>query len=109
MATIYSNPLELIPSPGAGKYIDPYYLIFETYGGTIFFQGFSLRISYKDFEQSYFASSVINFGNAVYKSAFFNQSMRVDKPLMATSSSTNPNIGDGYVIVRVIYRIVTTQ
>lgn len=107
IATIYSNPLELIPSPGTGKYVDLYNVIFENTASTIPFAGFSLRVSFKDYESGYFASASINTGGGIYKSAFFNQPIRANKAIMVTSSSTDPSVGDATVTIRVIYRIVT--
>lgn len=107
--TLFSNPLQLIAAPGAGKYLDIYNVIFEyTFGGIDYQNLSNLRVYYEDYQNNYFSAGVINSAtNSYYKSAFFNQPIRVNKGLFVYVAGIDPTNGNGTAVIRVIYRTVT--
>lgn len=109
--TLFSTPIEIVAAPGAGKYIDVYNVSVENYKGSVNFLNFSgLNFYYTDYAGDTITSVPVTASqNFIYKPQyyyFYNIAI-LNKGITIQALTQNPTTGNGYIKVRVVYRIIT--
>lgn len=109
--TLFSTPIEIVAAPGAGKYIDVYNVTVENYKGSVNFLNFSgLLFYYTDYAGDIVTSVPVTASqNFIYKPQyyyFYNIGI-LNKGITIQALTQNPTTGNGYIKVRIVYRVIT--
>ena len=108
--TLSSIPIELLPSPGVGKYYDTKMIFEYTFNTTPYTTIGSINVTdgtnivYETFNLSGLGDDAIFIAQSMTNPAFF---LYLNTPLYLTTPTADPTSGNGSMLVKIWYSIRT--
>ena len=108
--TLNSIPVELLPSPGVGKYYDTKMIFEYTFNTTPYTTIGSINVTdgtnivYETFNLTVLGNDTIFIAQSMTNPTFF---LNLNTPLYLTTPITDPTSGDGTMLIKIWYSIRT--